>query len=323
MPRYEGSPFGVIHGSIGDVQGATWKGIPYIRPKISPTNPRTKAQQATRTIMSTFARITKNHFCDLILPIWKPIAKKAGLPMSGHNWFFKTSLRKVRNTTRDGAQDPDYSQIQLSSGNIEPSPKISSVAYTYATGLLTVTWDTTTYANGRADDRAFIAAISKNGSVWLGSPGQRFLGSGNLSIPAETDPVDLTSFVYFHQNCIYSPTTPRPVLNSYDEVFGDDKTVRSTSSTNYEEILAFKWVPPTEMTALVWYGEIKNASAYITIPWLGKQVVLSNSSNEYIFKRAGMRAIGNNIYSESKIMMKKISGTKAKMKSIHILAVAS
>ena len=322
MPTYEGSPFGIIHGSIGDVTAKAWKGIPMMTSKSSPTDANTIKQQATRNVLTIFSKIIKEHLNDLIRPIWEPYADRMGLPMTGGNWFMKTSMRKVKNTTRDGTQDPDYSQIQLASGHTEPSPGISDVTYNYDTGLLTITWDPATYGMGRASDMTFLAAISKDGSVWLGSPGARSLGSGVLSIPPETDPMDLNSFVFFNQGCHYSQVVVRPILNAVDEVFGDDETTRITSSTTYEDILTFKWTAPTEMTALEWYAEIKNASAYLADTTATTTLSISNPSNEYIEKRAGARAAGTDTYQQIRVRMKALNGAKGRMKSIHVLALA-
>jgi len=322
MPTYEGSPFGIIHGAIGDVQAQTWKGIPVLRTKTNSPNPNTVKQQATRNTLTVFSKISSDYFNNLIKPIWNPLAKRLKLQMTGHNLFFKTSLRTVRNTTREGLQDADLSVMQVSSGSLEPTPKITSTNYNEATGALTIGWDTTVCGVGSPDDRAFLAACIPDGTLWLGSDWMRSDGSGTLTIPAATSPVGLSSFVYFWDGCQYSPSVGIETARGQDEIFGDDETTRITNSITFESILNIKWVEVAEMAAMKWYAEIKNAEVYIAGVPMTFTTTTSNTTDKYVIKEGwAWGSTAANAYGEIQVMMKVRNGTKAKMKSIHIFTV--
>lgn len=84
-------------GGSGTVAGVAtyskWKGIPYVRQRVIPANPRTTAQQLTRTTFALLREMWKIAPPLLVDP-WNEFAK--GRPFTGMNKFVGENLRVLR-----------------------------------------------------------------------------------------------------------------------------------------------------------------------------------------------------------------------------------
>lgn len=84
-------------GQIGGSQVyAKWKGIPYVRQKVIPANPRSAGQTQTRSVFSFLSGYWKLANAQIIAP-WNAFAK--GQPKSGRNIFMGTNIKLLREGT--------------------------------------------------------------------------------------------------------------------------------------------------------------------------------------------------------------------------------
>lgn len=78
-------------GKVAGVVGSSWKGISYVRQKVTPANPNTAAQQAQRGKMSAAVKFAQSILAGVLIPFVSPFQKK----MSGYNWFIKQNIGKI------------------------------------------------------------------------------------------------------------------------------------------------------------------------------------------------------------------------------------
>lgn len=86
-------------GKVAGVVGSSWKGISYVRQKVTPANPNTAAQQAQRGKMSAAVKFAQSILAGVLIPFVSPFQKK----MSGYNWFIKQNIGKI--TTSSNAEN--------------------------------------------------------------------------------------------------------------------------------------------------------------------------------------------------------------------------
>jgi hypothetical protein len=74
---------GRLSGAVANVVGGSWKGISYIRERVTPANPRTPAQTQNRLAMALITYWAKT----LILPFLRPFIDRRTRKMSGINFI--------------------------------------------------------------------------------------------------------------------------------------------------------------------------------------------------------------------------------------------
>lgn len=80
---------GGLRGRVGNVVGAAWKGINYIRSMpLSVANPNTTLQQAQRGAFTECVAAARFLLADLIATYWDPFARA----MSGYNHFISVNI---------------------------------------------------------------------------------------------------------------------------------------------------------------------------------------------------------------------------------------
>jgi hypothetical protein len=72
---------------------ASWKGIPYVRRYVVPSNPRSSDQTKTRSIFTTLCKVWKNLTADSVAPF---VAFASGKPMTDRNAFLKFNVAALR-----------------------------------------------------------------------------------------------------------------------------------------------------------------------------------------------------------------------------------
>lgn len=94
---------------------ATWKGIDTVRQYVIPSNPKTPAQQAQRSLLSMAVNLWRASWLNQeIRESWNKLASTRGLAMSGFNLF-------TGQLTKLAAEDSDASiasQLDIPGGNI-------------------------------------------------------------------------------------------------------------------------------------------------------------------------------------------------------------
>lgn len=121
---------GGLRGRVGNVVGAAWKGINYIRSMpLSVANPNTALQQAQRGAFTQTVLVARLLLADLIASYWDPFARR----MSGYNHFISVCIDAF---TTAGLTTPNlfYSGRGILTGVVD-------LVVTAATGVnVTFTW---------------------------------------------------------------------------------------------------------------------------------------------------------------------------------------
>jgi len=107
MARFKFSPIMVdARGSVSDATFSVWKGVHYIRSRVTPANPRTANQVAQRDAMTTGVGLWQKLHASLV-DAWKTYA--TGYNLSGYNAFIR---RNVTTSTPSG--DGTYPRVNHS-----------------------------------------------------------------------------------------------------------------------------------------------------------------------------------------------------------------
>lgn len=89
MARIPQGILGGLRGRIGNIIGASWKGINYIRSMpLSVANPNTVLQQAQRGAFTQCVAAARLLLADIIATYWDPFARA----MSGYNHFISVCI---------------------------------------------------------------------------------------------------------------------------------------------------------------------------------------------------------------------------------------
>jgi len=234
MAKIEGSPLGVITGSMGTVTGSKWKGINVIRIRKGPTQRGTslklnqyikgyllktefsyKQFNLRHIVVNLLGTIARQHLEDIINIQWSTLATERHWRMTGSNAFLKANVGALFASFSDPDEqyDPDTNapnlrEMLVSDGDLEPAA-ISSGTYDQATGEIVVTWSSITYQNGLATDSAKIIIVRKpiiNEITWkptLIVYGPYACGTRGVpeavtaTIPAGLACTDLIAYIYF------------------------------------------------------------------------------------------------------------------------------
>ena len=137
-------------GKVAGVVGSSWKGISYVRQKVTPANPNTAAQQAQRGKMSAAVTFAQRILAGVLIPFVSPFQKK----MSGYNWFIKQNIGKI--TASSNAAD-----LRFTSGTLAlPTGETSG-----GTAAMQATVNFKNVANAADGEKMVV------GAVWYDSDG--------------------------------------------------------------------------------------------------------------------------------------------------------
>lgn len=115
-------------GTIADtLTYSRWKGIPYVRQRIIPANPRSVDQTDTRQVFAFLQNLYKR-FPAIASEPW--IAAAVGNPMTPMNVFMKSNLSGLRGET-------DLANLVMSPGNAGGLPPVSMIV-TPGSGSITL-----------------------------------------------------------------------------------------------------------------------------------------------------------------------------------------
>ena len=125
---------GGVSGAIGNVIGASWKGIDYIRIKpASVSDPQTDSQLDQR---SKFA--VTMHFLQPLLEFLRTGFKQFAVKMSGINAAMSYNIKNALTGTYPNISI-DYPNALVSRGNLAAA--LNQVAASTVAGTVTFTWD--------------------------------------------------------------------------------------------------------------------------------------------------------------------------------------
>lgn len=173
---------GGFSGKVGNIVGASWRGIDYIRSlPASVRNPRTVAQVSQRT---RFALIGK------MLKTFVPVIRVgfAGSTGTGKSAFSVAMSYNVKNAVTGLSPDfeIDFAKLKVAIGELYGA---TNAAATSAAGSLSFVWDSDLLNNAAATDKVILMAYNQtlNESAYDVDAATRADGSGSLAVPPTWD----------------------------------------------------------------------------------------------------------------------------------------
>lgn len=183
---------GGFSGKVGNVVGASWKDIEYIRSLPSKvSNPRSAKQLTQRSRFSLVG-----HFLKVALPVVRLGFSRSA---DGRNSVYSAAMAwNIRYALKGDYPDfeIDFSKVALSMGGLY-APGNLSVAYD--SGKMNFTWNTDTSDNGADDDQVALVAYDAAGDEleYDLNAGPRGDGSASLRLPDDWSGREAEAFAFF------------------------------------------------------------------------------------------------------------------------------
>jgi hypothetical protein len=198
MAKIPAGILGRVSGKVGDIVGASWKGIAYIRQYVIPANPNTAAQQVERTAFSDLVSLAKTLLGSILQVYWDPFLK------SNSGWAHFIGLNRKLYTTPD-----DYSTVHIAEGILEATP---IVAAGLAGSLVTIAWSATALGNGSATDPAILFVYDEVNKVGFTNDSYtRTDATGDVNVGPGRTPSELNAFLFF------TDSTTDPTMISFSD----------------------------------------------------------------------------------------------------------
>jgi len=181
---------GGFSGKVGNVVGASWRGIEYIRSMpASVRNPRTEAQVTQRTRFALIGKMMKT-----LIPIIRlGYADKVG---KGKSAFSEAMKYNVTNAVIGLFPDfeIDFEAVKITTGKLYGT---GSASATCAAGSISYVWNTDLLNNASATDKVILAAFnpSLNESVFNMEAAARADGSASLTLPPTWDGAQIDTYL--------------------------------------------------------------------------------------------------------------------------------
>lgn len=128
MARITFSPIIVeASGKVGDAVFSRWKGIPYIRSRVTPSNPQTAAQTAQREALANALTMWQS-IKSWSKAVWDTYA--TGYALSGYNRYMDVNILKIKAPVAGVLTPANADFIKIS----------AEAAAAGASGIITCTW---------------------------------------------------------------------------------------------------------------------------------------------------------------------------------------
>ncbi len=191
-----------ISGKVGNVVGASWKGIDYIRIKPDHvTNPRTVLQVNHRTKFKGVAALAKKVMGSIIRPIFKYSAVK----MTGYNLFVQKNIDAFG---VDGSIE-DFSKLSFSVGSLSLPENISVIADAEVESGVKISWDNIPDESDKDDKLMLVVVNAADSRVrnLFDLPFTRAEGAADVVLPFDPRS-EVHVYVFFGNatNRAYSPS---------------------------------------------------------------------------------------------------------------------
>jgi len=184
MAKVPSGILGHFSGKVGNVVGATWKGIRYVREFVVPANPNTDLQKAERGLFADLVHLAKALLGPVLQVFWDPFLR------SNSGWAEFIGVNRDLYTDTD-----DYSTCQIARGTLEGAVISSAL---YATTAVIIEWDGTVLGNGSADDVACLFVYDEEYKVgFFSSNATRSAETLNVNVGTGRDNTKLNAWLFF------------------------------------------------------------------------------------------------------------------------------
>lgn len=183
---------GGFSGKVGNVVGASWKGVAYIRSlPASVRNPRTRKQMTQRSRFSLIAKFVKS-----VLPVIRVgFRQSAG---NGNSAYGEAVSYNIRHAVKGEYPDfaIDFPRVAVARGGLYGTSRMTA---TSEAGSLVLDWDAAVFNNALALDRVVIIAHNpgKEETVYDMDAGTRGDGTASLALPPAWDGDEVETFAVF------------------------------------------------------------------------------------------------------------------------------
>jgi len=189
---------GSITGKVGNVVGASWKGINYIREYVIPANPNTDAQKAERDLFRDIVSLASAALGPVLQVFVDPFLRA----QSAWAYF----IGKARGTY---LVQGVYNDIILTKGTLEGAVIISAV---YGAANCVVTWSSAVLGNGSLTDLACVFIYDRANKVgWFDSSNTRADEGAIVAVGAGRVAIDLQCWLFFADHAT------APTIKSYSD----------------------------------------------------------------------------------------------------------
>lgn len=184
MAKLPAGILGRVSGKVGDVVGAAWKGIPYVRQYVIPGNPNTASQQAERSLFANIVSLAQAALGPVIQPFWDPFLRQ----ISG--WASFIGVQRGLVTVVD-----DFSSVQIARGTLEGAVITTCV---YGSPSVDFIFPTTVLGNGSATDDACCFVYDRVNKVgFFDSSQTRSVGAASVVVGAGRTPANMDAWLFF------------------------------------------------------------------------------------------------------------------------------
>lgn len=195
MGRLKNGINGDITGKVGNVVGAKWRDIYYIRSlPTKVNNPRTKGQVRQRSKFSVTMEFLKT-----ITPYIRIGYKEYS---TGRQTAFNAATSyNIKNATTENNDniELDFSKVLVTRGSLISA---SGINCEIANGLLQFTWDTTLKENASSNDLVMLLAYNytKKETIYNICVAQRFHSTAEMQLPPAWHNDTIHSYISFRSS---------------------------------------------------------------------------------------------------------------------------
>lgn len=192
MGIFKNGLFGGISGRVGNIVGASWKGVEYVRslPAIR-VDPKTKKQIKQRNKMSVTMEFMKTVTPYVRVGFQMYVTDS----LTAFNAAMSFNMKNAISTDADNVS-LDYSKVMVSRGPLFITPNIKAER---ATGKIIITWDKTLSEDAKRSDQLMVVAYNsfKQQSVYDLNAGKRSLSLTSIEIPLDWKKDKIEVYVAF------------------------------------------------------------------------------------------------------------------------------
>ena len=185
MARLEQGILGGGRGAVGPVVMTKWKGKDVLRPRVTPSNPRTPKQVRQRRLFGRLTQAGSALMDGFVRPYWQQFAETGNGAQTAFNEFVRTNMAVMRSSEPTLAGAPaaefDAAQLLLTRG---PVPAADPTDAVDDNGQVRIEWDASADALAPAADAVAVVATDLTGTPVAVSDGYtRADGGATLGVP--------------------------------------------------------------------------------------------------------------------------------------------
>ena len=185
MARIQQGILGGGRGAVGPVVMTRWKGKDVLRPRVTPSNPRTPKQVAQRELFRRLTQAGSALMDGFVKPYWQQFVGSGQNATTAFNEFIRANMAVMRADQAGLGGAParqfDAAQLLLTRG---PVPTADPTGAVDDNGQLRIEWDGSADALALAADAVAVVATDLTGTPVAVSDGHvRADGAATLDLP--------------------------------------------------------------------------------------------------------------------------------------------